>query len=434
MWRVRWLGASILMGVLGIAGAPQPARTFPVRQSIPGASSEALALVGAKVYPSPSAKPISNGVIIIREGKIVAVGKKGKVKIPETAAILECGGMFITAGFWNSHVHLTEPKWAHAAQIPAAQLTEQLREMLTRYGFTTAFDLGSVLKNTQAIRNRIQSGEIVGPNILTTGEPIYPPGGVPIYVRESVPASLLPLLPQPKTPAQAMAVVDEHIRDGADAIKIFSGSWLGDDKFATMPLAMVRAVTAEAHRHGKLVFAHPQTAAGLEAAVNGGVDILAHTVPAAGEWNDKLIRQMKRSRIALIPTLKLWKYEANREKMSTGQAASFLSAGIGQLRVFAKAKGVILFGTDAGYMTDYDPADEYVYMSYAGLKFRQILASLTTAPASRFGAASHSGRIAPGMDADLVVFSRDPASNVHNMTRVNFTFRAGRPIYSVLTQ
>jgi hypothetical protein len=58
--------------------------------------------------------------------------------------VLDCSGLTITAGFWNSHVHFFERKWANAATIPAPELTRQLQEMLTRYGFTSVFDLGSM--------------------------------------------------------------------------------------------------------------------------------------------------------------------------------------------------------------------------------------------------------------------------------------------------
>jgi hypothetical protein len=58
-----------------------------------------------------------------------------------------------------------------------------------------------------------------------------------------------------------------------------------------------------------------------------------------------------------------------------------------QLRAFADAGGQVLFGTDVGYMTEYDPADEYVFMQQAGLSYARVLAALTTAPAERFGAA-----------------------------------------------
>ena len=51
------------------------------------------------------------------------------------------------------------------------------------------------------------------------------------------------------------------------------------------------------------------------------------------------------------------------------------------------------------------------------LDWRQILASLTTAPASRFGYAAHKGRIAKGMDADLVLLEGDPAQDLTAFAR-----------------
>ena len=64
-----------------------------------------------------------------------------------------------------------------------------------------------------------------------------------------------------------------------------------------------------------------------------------------------------------------------------------------QLRAFAAAGGQVLFGTDVGYMTDYDTADEYTYMQGAGMSAMAILASLTTAPAKRFGLSARTGRL-----------------------------------------
>jgi imidazolonepropionase-like amidohydrolase len=52
-------------------------------------------------------------------------------------------------------------------------------------------------------------------------------------------------------------------------------------------------------------------------------------------------------------------------------------------------------------MGDYDPSDEHAFMAEAGMNFRQILASLTTAPAERFGESKRGGRIAEGYAADL---------------------------------
>jgi hypothetical protein len=52
--------------------------------------------------------------------------------------------------------------------------------MLTRWGFTTVFDIASVLENTNLIRHRIESGEVQGPRLLTVGEPFWV--RTPIYI------------------------------------------------------------------------------------------------------------------------------------------------------------------------------------------------------------------------------------------------------------
>jgi imidazolonepropionase-like amidohydrolase len=69
-------------------------------------------------------------------------------------------------------------------------------------------------------------------------------------------------------------------------------------------------------------------------------------------------------------------------------------------------------------------------MKVAGLTPMQILASLTTVPAARFGETGRRGTIARGMDADLVILDADPAEDVANFAKVRTTIRSGRIIYS----
>jgi len=76
----------------------------------------------------------------------------------------------VAAGLWNSHVHILLPSLLHAEKLSSQQLTSQLEGMLTLWGFTTVFDIASVLDNTTLIRRRIESGEAKGPRILTVGD------------------------------------------------------------------------------------------------------------------------------------------------------------------------------------------------------------------------------------------------------------------------
>jgi hypothetical protein len=173
------------------------------------------------------------------------------------------------------------------------------------------------------------------------------------------------------------------------------------------------------------------------AAVQGGVDVLVHTTPTSGPWTETQLAMMQQQRVALIPTLKLYNYELRRMPFLQrliyrvwGQfALGLVETGIGQLQVWQASGGDVLFGTDIGYMTDYDPSDEYALMADAGMSFRQILASLTTAPAERFGESERLGRVAEGFLADLVVLNRDPAESVEAFADVRFTLRDGEFVY-----
>jgi len=398
------------------------------------AEGEILALTGETIDPSPTDAPISNGVLLIRDGKIVAVGRAGSVRIPSNAKLIDCTGLFITAGFQNSHVHFTELKWDDAAQQTAAKLSQQLEEMLTQYGFTSVVDAASTLTNTVALRSRIESGEVQGPRIRTAGLPLYAAHGTPFYLKDTLPPTILTFIEsnlEPSEPDAARAVVRQDIAGGADVIKLFTGSLVAPTKVVPMDRRVAAAAVEEAHSQGRLVFAHPSNLEGLEIALEAGVDVAAHTTPMSGRWDDSLIASMTKHHMSLIPTLKLWIYEASRGGATPEQAQSFAAEGVAELQQYKQAGGQVLFGTDVGYMTDYNPTQEYVLMGQAGLTAMQILDSLTTAPAARFGEAESRGRIAPGMEADIVVLGADPKRDVRNFATVRYTIRHGQVVYPI---
>lgn len=381
-----------------------------------------LALVGERIYVSPYEDPIDNGAIVIENGKIAAAGRRGRVVFPQGTAYLDCTGLFVTAGFQNSHVHFTEPKWINVSKLPAQQLDLQLQQMFTRYGFTTVVDTGSLIENTAALRKRIESGEVAGPRIMTAGIPLYPPGAIPYYVKDSTPPDQLKLLYDPATPAEAIHDVDQDISAGADIIKLFTGSWVSKDKVIPMPLAIAQAAVQEAHSHGKLVFAHPSNLAGFQVALQAHVDVLAHAVEDTRGWNKSYIQQMRAEQMWMIPTLSLFTRDSNYEDI------------LAEVHDFSQIHERILFGTDIGFRTDYDPSTEYVEMARAGMDFSQILDTLTTAAAIRFGESKRRGEVKAGMDADLVVLAADPAQDIRNLARVDYTFRNGHIIYSIASQ
>ncbi len=408
-----WMLLALLLAVL-----PAPPPAWPA--NAPAARSS-LALVGGTIYTSPDAAPIFDGVVVVAEGKVVTVGPRKEVEIPAGAGTLDCSGLVVTSGFQNSHVHFTEEKWNDAGRQPSGKLAAQLAEMLTRYGFITVVDTASSLENTTALRRRIEAGEVAGPRILTAGEGIYPPNGIPFYLKEGagkLPEESLARLPQPASAEESTAVVHQHIGGGADLTKLFTGSWVARGKVLPMPEEIATAAVVESHRQGKLVLSHPSNLAGLEVALRANVDILAHAIEDTRGMTAEHTRRMREQGMALVPTLKLFARDR------------FLFDILDEVRDYARSGGLILFGTDVGYLTDYDPSLEYALMESAGLGWREILASLTTHPAARFGEAPRRGRIGRGMDADLVVLAKDPVTDVRAFADVRYAIRAGQVVYS----
>ncbi|CAN7396174.1 amidohydrolase family protein [Bradyrhizobium sp. LjRoot220] len=398
-----WLRAAFFCFLLGQAacfGAP--------------ATAETLALVGGRVHASPDAAPLVDAVVVATDGVITAIGGRSELQIPQGARVVDCAGKTIVAGFWNSHVHFTQAMWAKAASAPAVSLTESMQNMLTRWGFTTVWNLGSDPTDSLPLRRRVNSGEIPGPNILLAGN-FYPKGGHPVYLPADVE------LPQIGTPDEADKSAREALGMGMDGIKLFVGAFMGEKPVVNMDAATAKAAVDVAHAQGKPVFAHPQNRTGVEVVIAAGVDVLAHTVPREPGFTSEQLARFKLQGVALIPTLSLWSTAPG------GLAARLVDSGVSQLKAFSENGGVVLFGTDVGFTNVYDTSLEYELMHRA-LSERQVLASLTTNPAAFFKAA-RKGKVETGFDADLVVLDGDPMADVGNLAKVAYTIRAGQVIY-----
>ena len=168
--------------------------------------------------------------------------------------------------------------------------------------------------------------------------------------------------------------------------------------------------------------------------MDNGVDVLAHTAPPAGKLEPELLERMRARKVALIPTLMLWRWELERHQVPPFVVQRYTADGVGQLHDYHAVGGEVLFGTDVGYMKEYDPAEEYALMARAGLDLRAILTSLTTAPAARFAGGDAQGTapgtVAVGAPGDLVVLDGDPAQDVTAFARAAMTIRRGQLVFS----
>jgi imidazolonepropionase-like amidohydrolase len=390
----------LLAAILGACTAASPAAD--------------IAIVHARVYTAPGVKPLADATVLIHDGRIAAVARR--VALPRGTTVLPCDGCVVMAGFWNAHVHFIEPRWQGVAAQDPRTLERQLRDMLTRSGFTSVVDTGSDPGVTMALRRRIEQGEVAGPRIRTAGLPLYPEHALPYYL-DDLPPVLRAALPQPASPEAAREAVAKNLAGGADITKLFTGSIVKPNQIQPMRTDIAAAAVAESHRRGALVFSHATNLEGVRVALDSGVDVLAHVPELVDGIDAAMVRDMASRQLAIIPTLKLFSRDDN----------------IADIRRFLldahRAEIRLVFGTDTGFQTDYDVSEEFRQLSQAGLDVDDILAMLTTTPAALFKL-DHAGRVVRGDDGDLTVLGADPKSaGVAAFSDVRYAIRGGRVLF-----
>jgi len=376
-----------------------------------------LVVTGARVWPHPDAPVGAAQAVTVRSGVITAIGDEVDASLPR----LDVGGRVVTAGFWNCHVHFTEPVWARSATAPAGRLQPALDDMFLRRGFTTVLDLASNRRDTVPLTERIRRGELRGPEVVTAAGALYPWAGLPFYVRPAIPWYLRWAVPAPLTAAGARRIVAAQARHGAGITKLFTGSYTAPGRVKPMRPEVARAAVREAHRRGMPVLAHPSDRAGTQIAVDAGVDALAH-LPDTVDGIQGLLQDAARRGIRIVPTLHMF---AATVTTADGYLAPIREA----LRTFLAAGGRVLFGTDVGYLPDRDTRPEFEAMAACGMSTPAILRSLTTEPAAFLGRADQ-GTVTVGTGGDLTVLdTRSTAPAATDLADVHAVVRAGRVVH-----
>ena len=184
-----------------------------------GMSSAVKALVGALI--DGSGRPaIENGVIVIREGKVEAVGSSTAVRPPSGAQIVNLPGKVIIPGVISAHVHISD---VQGTRPPAYTEENTLRQLgvFARYGITTVWSLGG--EQEPGFKARASQ------NVSSLGR-------ARIYVAGDVIVG--------KTPEEARQMVATVAEAKPDVIKIRVDDQLGST--AKMPPAVYRAIIEEA--------------------------------------------------------------------------------------------------------------------------------------------------------------------------------------------
>ena len=133
--------------------------------------SSTIALVGGQVVTMRDAdnaqEVISNGVVVVQDNRIVAVGKVGEVSIPADAQIIDVSGKTLTPGLIDGH--------AHGSQATEEIIPQQNWKNLSSlaFGVTTIHDPSNDSSEIFAASEMQRSGQILGPRIFSTGTIVY---------------------------------------------------------------------------------------------------------------------------------------------------------------------------------------------------------------------------------------------------------------------
>lgn len=168
-----------------------------------------VALIGGVVIDGNGGTPVENGVVLVRDGRIEAVGEAASVRIPTDARVIDLEGRAVLPGLADMHVHLMGG-WDGVGSDWLGY--QRYLNALLYSGVTTVFDLGNVMPFVLQVRDEVAAGTIAGPRIYCVGplvddaDPSWPPFSVGLVIDSQV--------------ADVVAMLE---RSGVDAVKAYGG-------------------------------------------------------------------------------------------------------------------------------------------------------------------------------------------------------------------
>jgi imidazolonepropionase-like amidohydrolase len=272
-----------------------------------------VALRAARVIDGTGAAPILNGVVVVTEDKIVAVGKQGTVTIPAGARTIDLGDATLLPGFIDAHTHiigreLNDPQSENAAvkdfDALGAIIGVANAQKTLFAGFTTIRNVGAPDFDDMALRKAVTEGFVVGPRMQNAGHAIGITGG---HCDENgFKPGLMdgnPRIGVADGPDQIRAAVRYQAKYGADVIKTCAtGGVLSEGDAVGVPqytYEELKALVDEATKLERKVAAHAHGAEGIKIAVRAGVASIEH-----GSFLDEEGAKMMAERgTYLVPTL-----------------------------------------------------------------------------------------------------------------------------------
>ncbi len=422
---------------------------------------------GARLIDGTGRAPVENSVLVVQDGKILAVGP-ASTTTPKDATVVDLSGRTIMPGLVNAHGHLglTKGDSLNPENYNRENVASQLAQY-EGYGVTGVLSLGLNRVILYDWRNEQKAGKLPGADIFIGDRGIgVMKGAPPLNVADEQ-------VYRPSTPDEARAAVKEMATRHPDMLKIWVDDLFGSA--AKMPpevfsalIAQAHAATDEAHKHGLRVAAHVFYLADAKALLNAGIDAFAHSIRDT-TVDPEFIAAIKAKGIPYIPTLSLdesqfiyaedpawaaepfftaavdpaliakWKSEDYRTKLAAdprtpkNKAAS--ANGLKNVKLLFDAGVPIAMGTDSGGLMSriqgFGEHRELQLMVQAGLKPMDAIVAATKTSAGVVGAADR-GTLEAGKRADFLVLAANPLDDIRNTTKLVAIYHGGNAVKPIV--
>jgi imidazolonepropionase-like amidohydrolase len=402
-----------------------------------GLQGQVTAIKAGKLIDTDAGTVLSNQIILVKNGKIDAVG--GSVSIPSDAKVIDLSGMTVLPGLIDCHTHLTDSytdadplsELRKTSAFDAFQSIPNAKAVLLA-GFTTVRDVGTYRALVDvALRDAINRGDVIGPRMYVAGAYITITGGAGA-ITGFAPDVTLPWdlhYGEANSPWEVRQRVRALANQGVDLIKVLAtGAVLTHNsnvKSAEFTPEELGSAVQEAANFGLRVAAHAHSPEGIKNAVRAGAASIEHGSMA----DDESRELMKQHGTYLVPTLEVADcvLEAGHEPPDFVEHGRYLQKA--QRENFRKAvdAGVkIAFGTDISVCPFGTNGREFGLMVEYGMTPMHAIQAATVNAADLIGVSAKIGSIKPGKLADIVAVQGDPLKDVRLLEKVNFVMKDGQ--------
>lgn len=380
---------------------------------------------------------LDNRIIAIEDGAIAAVTPANDGPIPADAEVIDLSGYAVLPGLIDAHTHLLSDSDDHGlnslvVSLPESTINGVKNAAITlQAGFTTVRNVGAPGYADVALRDAIAAGEVAGPRMLVSGPPVGITGG---HCSDN---NLLPYeygvteAGVADGPWAIRQMVRQNVKFGVDLIKTCStggvlsaGTRLDAVQYT---LEEMEALVDEAHMHGRKVAVHAHGTAGIRNAILAGADSIEH----ASFLSDDVIELAKEHGTRFVMDIYVTEHI-----LTEGEANGVLPESLEKEREVgaiqresfrqAHAAGVeMVYGTDSAVYPHGDNARQFSRMVQFGMTPAEAIRSATVIAADLLGVGDQVGRIAEGLQADLVAVSGNPFEDISILEHVEFVMKGG---------